>query len=155
MKIENNCIVSISFRLTNNDGDLLDESAEGQPLVYLHGGAGILPTLEDALTGKSAGNEFDVTIEPEFGFGAHLPDLVQRLPLSAAPTGFKPELGMQIQAELSLGGEQTGVITGIDDDVLTIDFNHPLAGMTLHFRGNVEDVRVATEAEIEAGGPGV
>lgn len=155
MKIENNCIVSISFRLTNIDGELLDGSAEGQPLVYLHGSPSILPTLADALTGKSAGDEFDVTIEPEFGFGEHSPDLIQRLPLDGAPHDFSPVLGMQIQAKSPLGAEQTGLITDIDEDVLTIDFNHPLAGMTLHFRGTVKDVRVATEEEIEAGGPGV
>ncbi len=153
LKIQENCIVSISFRLTDDEGELLDESPENQPLVYLHGGAGVLPKLEEQLTGMSAGEQFDVTIEPEDGFGERRADLLQRVPIDSVPAGVSPSVGMPLQLNSNVGGTQMAVVAGIDDESLTVDLNHPLAGTTLHFRGAVKDVRVATEQEIEAGGP--
>lgn len=147
MIIDINRIVSIRYTLTNGEGEQLDRSPDGEPLVYLHGAAGVLPALETALAGKSAGDSFDVTIAPAEGFGEHQPSMIQSVPRSALLIEQELEVGMQITAQTE-HGDRPVTITAMDDDSITIDANHPLAGMTLRFEGRVEDVRAATEEEI-------
>jgi FKBP-type peptidyl-prolyl cis-trans isomerase SlyD len=148
MNIQDNCIVSIHYTLTNQNGDMLDQSTDS-PLVYLHGGAGIVPALETELAGKTAGDTFDVTVSPDGGFGEHRAELLQQVPRQVVPDDIEVALGVQVELSDPQGLEQTGAITAFDDDSVTVDFNHPLAGMTLHFKGEVDDVRMASEAEIE------
>jgi FKBP-type peptidyl-prolyl cis-trans isomerase SlyD len=148
MKIENNHIVSIRYRLTNEKGAVLDQSPDGEPLVYLHGAAGVLPALEAALTGKKVGESFDVTITPSDGFGEHQPSLIQNASRSDFPDEVELQVGMQVTAQTPQGDQQV-TVTAFDNDVVTVDANHPLAGMTLRFQGEVEDVRAASEAEIQ------
>ena len=87
MQIANDCVVSIHFELTNDRGELLDRSRDGEPLVYLHGISGILPALEEGLGGKSAGESFEVHIAPEDGFGTPQQELIAKVPRSAFPPG--------------------------------------------------------------------
>jgi len=149
MKIDNNCIVSIHYALSNDNGDQLDQSPKDEPLVYLHGAAGVLPALEAELEGKSGGDQFDVTIQPSDGFGEHQPALIQQAPLSAFPNASELEVGMNLVLQTPDGMDQQVVITAIDGDSVTVDANHPLAGMTLRFQGNVAEVRAASDEEIQ------
>jgi FKBP-type peptidyl-prolyl cis-trans isomerase SlyD len=156
MLIGDNCVVSINYILKNDSGTVMDESPEGQPLVYLHGAAGIIPGLEAELTGKVAGAEFKVTIKPEDAYGEHQPHMVQQVPRSAFPADMEIAEDMQFQAQTE-GGPMPVTVTGVSEDLITVDANHPLAGLTLHFEGSIADVREATEEELAHGhahGPG-
>ena len=148
MHIANNCVVSIQFKLTNESGQVLDSSPEGQPLEYLHGAAGILPELERQLAGKVAGERFDVTITPDRGFGDRQPRLIEILPRSQWADSENLAIGRRVERTDSDGVMQAFVITGLDGDVVTVDGNHPLAGITLRFQGTVMDVRAATAEEL-------
>ena len=148
MQIADDCVVSIHFELTNDRGELLDRSREGEPLVYLHGVSGILPALEEGLGGKSPGESFEVHIAPEDGFGTPQQELIAKVPRSAFPDNPELVIGMQVQGR-SDTEERQFMIIAIDDESVTVDGNHPLAGMNLCFRGSVADVRAATEDELE------
>lgn len=148
MKVDKNCIVSIRYKLTNDKGESLDQSPEGEPLVYMHGAIGVLPALEATLEGKNVGESFDVTVTPSEGFGEHQPSLIKTVPRSAFPTDQELEVGMQITAQTE-HGDQVMTITAFDDNTATVDGNHPLAGMTLRFEGDIEDVRVASDEEVK------
>ena len=149
MLIGKNTVVSIHYKLTDNEGNLLDDSSEG-PLTYLHGANGIIPGLENELTGKAAGADFKVTIAPDEAYGDHQPHLVQQAPRSAFPADIELEVGMQFTAS-SDGGETMIIIKEVSDDTVTVDGNHPLAGLTLHFEGKVDHIRDATEEELAHG----
>jgi FKBP-type peptidyl-prolyl cis-trans isomerase SlyD len=148
VQIANDCVVSIHFELTNDRGELLDRSREGEPLVYLHGVSGILPVLEEGLGGKSPGESFEVHIAPEDGFGIPQQELIAKVPRSAFPDSVELAVGMQVQGR-SDSDERPFTIIAMDGDSITVDGNHPLAGMQLCFRGSVAEVRAATADELE------
>lgn len=156
MLIGPNAVVSIHYRLTNSAGEELDASTAGQPLTYLHGFSNIIPGLENELTGKAAGDKFDVTVQPEDGYGPRRDELQQSVPRDAFPDPDNLRAGMRFSAE-SDHGVMSVVVTAVTDDAVTVDANHPLAGEVLHFTGSIEGVRAATEEEISHGhvhGPG-
>ena len=150
MLIGKDCVVSIQYTLTNESGEVMDQSQEGQPLIYMHGAAGIIPGLETELTGKVAGDDFKVTIKPEEAYGERVEEMVQQVPRDSFPADTEIETGMQFNAE-SANGPMNVVVTAFNDDTVTIDGNHPLAGFTLHFEGKIEDVREATAEELDHG----
>jgi FKBP-type peptidyl-prolyl cis-trans isomerase SlyD len=150
MLIGPNAVVSFSYTLTNEQGDIIDQSPEGESMTYLHGTSSIIPGLENELVGKVAGNEFDVTVQPENGYGERIEEMVQKMPRSTFPADAEIELGMQFGAETAQG-QVTVVVTEIEDDFITVDGNHPLVGMTLRFVGKVEAVRKATAEELDHG----
>ncbi len=156
MVIADQCVVSLDYKLTNSEGDTIDASTPDQPLVYLHGAAGIIPGLEGELAGKAAGDDFMVTVRPEQGYGQRDERLIQQAPRSQFPADADIQVGMQFTAN-SPDGNFNVVVTEVTPDTITIDANHPLAGMTLTFEGKVLDIREATAEELEhnhAHGPG-
>lgn len=154
MEVAAQTVVSINFTLQNDKGELLDSSPDGAPLVYLHGADGIIPALEQDLAGKATGDGFSVTITPEEGFGHREDGLVVDVPRANFPEGQELSVGMQFQAQ-DPEGSQTRLltITVLGDETVTVDANHPLAGMTLCFEGTVDGVRAATAEEISEGRP--
>ncbi len=157
MHIAEQSVVSIHYTLTNDAGETLDTSDGREPLVYLHGAQNIIPGLENELTGKSVGDSFDVTIQPEEAYGTVNPELVQTVPHSAFEGVEKVEPGMQFQARGDDGETQVITVTEVADSGVTVDGNHPLAGQVLNFSVRVDEIREATEEEIEHGhvhGPG-
>jgi len=150
MLIGRNSVVSIDYELTNDAGELLDASPQGQPLTYLHGASNIITGLENELTGKSVGSQFKVTIQPEEAYGAHQPQLVQTVPRDAFPEPDDIQAGMRFSAQ-SDNGTLSVVVTEVTDKDVTVDANHPLAGQVLHFSVNVAAVRDATSEEIAHG----
>jgi len=150
MQIANDCVVSIHYELTNDAGEVLDTSAGGEPLTYLQGAHNIIPGLENQLVGRKSGDRLDVTVQPEDGYGTHQPQLVQEVPRDAFPDPDSIELGMRFTAE-SEQGNVSVVVTELSDSHITVDGNHPLAGQVLHFAVSVDDVRAATEEELDHG----
>jgi FKBP-type peptidyl-prolyl cis-trans isomerase SlyD len=148
MRIANNCFVSIEFKLTDEIGQLLDSSPEGKPLVYLHGAAGILPALERELAGKATGDQFDLTITPDQGFGERQPSLVEVMPRSYLPNSDGLAIGGQVTRSDDSGAKVPYVVTAFDENTVTVDANHPFAGMTLRFQGVVVAVREGSAEEI-------
>ena len=156
MNIENNAAVLLAYTLTDADGEELDKSTSDEPFAYLHGSHGIIPGLENALTGKAVGDAFTVTIEPEDGYGERNDALVSEVSRDLFQGVDELEVGMAFHGE-SDQGPQMVVITAVDGDTVTVDANPPLAGMQLTFDVEVLDVREATEEELTHGhvhGPG-
>jgi FKBP-type peptidyl-prolyl cis-trans isomerase SlyD len=157
LKIAANCVVSIQYKLTDDAGEILDSSDDGEPMVYLHGAGNLIPGLEKALAGKSAGDSFNVTIQPEDGCGVVNEDLIQTVPRSHFGAVDTIEPGMRFEASGEDGQTQLIVVTDVAEDEITVDGNHPLAGEVLHFDVGVEEVRTATDEELSHGhahGPG-
>jgi FKBP-type peptidyl-prolyl cis-trans isomerase SlyD len=150
MQVADNMAVSIHYTLTNDEGEVLDSSIGEEVLVYLQGSGNIVPGLENALVGKVVGDKFTVRITPEDAYGELMDDMVQVLSREMFEGIDNIEVGMQFHADVSSG---PGVVTvvNIEGDEITIDGNHPLAGVTLNFDVEVIDVRPATEEEATHG----
>jgi FKBP-type peptidyl-prolyl cis-trans isomerase SlyD len=151
LNIEGKCVVSIHYKLTNDNGEEIDSSAGGDPLTYLHGANNIVPGLEAALDGKSTGDAVQVVIKPEDAYGEVNPALVQNVPLSAFEGVAEVKPRMQFQAQGPQGQVQLITVMEVGEAEVPVDANHPLAGQNLHFDVSVEDVREATEEEIAHG----
>ena len=156
MNIADRCAVSFHYTLTDDAGTVLDSSRGSEPLVYLHGAGNIVPGLEQAMAGRKPGDAFKVDVAPEQGYGTRVDALVQQMPRSAFAGMPEPEVGMQFQAESNMGPVMVTVVA-VDADSVTLDGNHALAGVTLHFDVEVVTVREATAEELDHGhvhGPG-
>jgi FKBP-type peptidyl-prolyl cis-trans isomerase SlyD len=151
MIIKDSCVVSLHYSLTSDDGQQLDASHESEPLIYLHGTKSLLAGLEKGIEGRAAGDEFSVTVQPKEGYGLTDPEQIHKVPLEAFAETRNLAVGMQFELESEEGhGEQFAVVA-IDDDEVTVDANHPLAGKVLHFKVSIETVRAATDEEINVG----
>lgn len=145
-------VVVFHYTLTNDDGETIESSRDvGQPLPYLHGAGSIVPGLEEALDGREAGDEFDVEIEPEAGYGKRSGPEPSTVDRGEFPDDVELHEGMHFTAEAEGGREIPLWVTNIEGDDITVDHNHPLAGETLHFSVEVVDVRDATDEEVEHG----
>lgn len=153
MAITNNKVVSIQYKVVDAEsGVTIDESAGGAPMTYLHGAQNIIPGLENALEGKATGDAFEVTVAAADAYGEYSQDRVQQVPLAAFEGVETVEPGMAFSADTEQGPVNL-IVTEVNDDEVTVDANHPLAGKTLAFSIEVEEIRCATEQEIEAGQP--
>jgi FKBP-type peptidyl-prolyl cis-trans isomerase SlyD len=154
--VEKNRVVTLHYVLRDVEGRLLESSEGRAPLSYLHGKGNIIPGLERALAGKSAGDKVDVTVPPEQGYGRRNEGLVQTLPRNrfAGDAALSP--GMQVRASGPQGARLVTVVR-VERDFVTVDGNHPLAGRTLVFSVEIAEVRKATHEEVSHGhvhGPG-
>ena len=150
MQIADGTVVAIDYALKDDDGTLLDQSQPGQPLTYLHGHKNIIPGLEASLLGKAVGETLEVRVAPKDGYGEPNPSLEQVVPRDRFQGVESLEVGMQFQANTEQGQVSVRVLE-IDDDDVTVDGNHPLAGKHLNFNVTVQEVRAATEEEIAHG----
>ncbi|HEX8437134.1 peptidylprolyl isomerase [Archangium sp.] len=151
MQIAKDSVVSIDYRLHLGDGKLVDESDPGDPLVYLHGYEEIVPGLEKALEGKKAGETLKVQVSPEEGYGEYDPDGVEEVPREDFPPDMELEEGGIVSATDDDGDEVDFLVKELRPKTVVVDFNHPLAGKTLHFEVTVREVRAATAEELEHG----
>lgn len=151
MTIADKSVVGIQYTLKNDNGEELDGSAEGEPLVYLHGCGNIIPGLEDALLGKVIGDSLSVTVPPEKAYGEKREEMMGKVPLSAFEGMGDLKAGMRFDAEGEDGQRQMVVIEEVGEEEVTINGNHPLAGETLHFDVTVASIREATAEELEHG----
>ncbi|MBK8452478.1 MAG: peptidylprolyl isomerase [Thiofilum sp.] len=152
MSITQNKVVSMSYVLKNNEGQVLDQADEQQPFMYLHGSQNIIPTLEAALSGKNVGDTLQVSIPAEQAYGEHSQELVQPVP-RAAFAGVPAEhlvVGAHLQAQTD-EGVRVVTIAAVDDQNITVDGNHPMAGIDLNFNVKVVAIRDASPEEIAHG----
>lgn len=148
MRIADKRVVSIQFTLSNESGKVLESATEQSPLVYVHGSAAVLPVLGRELTGKMAGDRFDVRISPEQGFGERQPALVEVIPRAYLQDRGPITVGARVTRRADSGAQAAFLVTAFDEDTVTVDANHPFAGMTLRFQGVVLAVREATAEEL-------
>ena len=156
MQVSENAVVSIHYKLTDINGQVLDTSEGRAPLAYIHGRGHLISGLEKELTGKKEGDKFNITIAPEEAYGKRDESLVRQVPRSAFKDVKDLETGMRFQSQTESGTE-VFTVTEIQDQEVTIDGNHPLAGEALTFDVEVDHVREATEEELQHGhvhGPG-
>lgn len=150
MKIENNRAVQIHYTLKDDQGEILDSSMDRGPLPYIHGVGALIPGLESELLGKEAGEKFTAVIAPENGYGEYDEGYVFQVGASEFEEDDEIEVGMQIQLDTE-NGPSIATITKIEGEEVTLDLNHPLAGVSLHFDVEVIEVREATKEELDHG----
>jgi FKBP-type peptidyl-prolyl cis-trans isomerase SlyD len=149
MQVAQDTVVTLKYELRNSEGEVLEQADE--PLEYLHGGhQGMFPRIEEALTGKSAGESLEVYLQPVDAFGEYDDTLVQIEPRDKFPTDL--EVGMRFEGGAEDGdGTVVYTVTDIADGKVVVDGNHPLAGMALRFICTIESIRAATAEELEHG----
>lgn len=150
MQVAKHKVISIEYTLTDPQGTELDSSRGGSPFVYIHGIGNIIPGLEAALEGKAQGEQINAVIPPENAYGVRDESLVQQLDRSQFDTEDDIQVGMQFHA-MSEAGPRVVTVVSVEVDKVTIDGNHPLAGMTLHFDVTVKEIRDATGEELSHG----
>ena len=149
--IGENSVVSMHYKLTDNDGNVIDSSEGMDPLTYLHGAGNIIPGLEKALVGKVEKDALTVKVPPADGYGEVLQELVESVPKAAFQGVDTIEPGMSFEAQDPNGQMQRIVVKKVEGDMVVVDANHPLAGVELNFDVNIVSVREATEEEISHG----
>ena len=157
MTIQLHRAVGFHYILTDDTGTELDNSSGRDPMTYIHGMGMIIPGLEQALEGQVIGASLNVSIAPEDGYGVVDLQMIEEVPRESFRDVDTIEVGMQFEAQTEKGDTVAVTVTAVSDDTVTVDGNHPLAGKTLNFDVSVEEVRDATEEELEHGhvhGPG-
>jgi FKBP-type peptidyl-prolyl cis-trans isomerase SlyD len=152
MKIGKHKVAAIHYTLRDNTGSILDTSDGRDPLYYIQGMGNLIMGMEEGLEGKSKGDKFQIKVAPEKGYGTLDPGLVQKVPMSAFG-GQEVKTGMRFNTNRG----EVVTVTEVTSETVTVDGNHPLAGVELHFDVEVMEVREATPDEISHGhvhGPG-
>ncbi|QBY05066.1 peptidylprolyl isomerase [Thalassotalea sp. HSM 43] len=150
MKIANNKVVNMHYAVMDKDENLIDSSYDHKPLAFIHGSGFLIPGLESALEGKQVGDSFIVDIAAEDAYGERHDGLVQTVPKALFASIDDLDVGMQLRAQTDQG-EQTVIVIGMDEEEITVDGNHPLAGMDLKFDVEIIEVRDASEDELAHG----
>ena len=159
-------VVTLNYRLTvdeNGNETEVEKTSVENPFVFLFGAGQLLPDFEMNLAGKAAGSAFDFLISAENGYGLSDAQNIVPVPISVfAGSDGKPDPGLLVVGNTvpmsdNAGNRYEGKIKEVNDDNVVMDFNHPLADRTLHFTGEVMNVRLATLEELQHGhvhGPG-
>ena len=156
MKIEKNTVVALVYEL-NVDGQIVDKCTVERPLDFIHGMGYLLPKFEEEVAGLEAGDKFEFTLTPEEGYGVVDPERVLDLPVEA----FSDQTG-KIRHDLLVEGSSITLvnqygqpvpakIVKVEEKTVKVDVNHPMAGKTLNFKGEIVSVREATEKELKEG----
>ena len=154
--IEKDKVVQFHYVLKDDQGNLIEDSHNGEPMAYLHGADNVIPGLEKALTGHQAGDSIDVTVSPAEGYGERRDGMVQRVSAKYLKHAGKLRPGMVVSVNTD-EGPRTVTVIKVGLKTVDVDGNHPLAGKTLHFKVEITEVRDATEDEKSHGhahGPG-
>ncbi|MDY3893004.1 MAG: peptidylprolyl isomerase [Candidatus Cryptobacteroides sp.] len=156
MKIEKNAVVALTYEL-NVDGQIADKCTAERPLSFIQGLGYLLPKFEEAIAGLSAGDKFAFTLSPADGYGEVDPERIIDLPIAAFtdPEGkIRHDLlieGSAITLVNQFGQPVPAKILKVSSDTVKVDVNHPMAGKTLNFSGEIVEVRAATEKELKEG----
>ena len=156
MKIEKNAVVALTYEL-NVDGQIADKCTTERPLSFIQGLGYLLPKFEEAIAGLSAGDKFAFTLSPADGYGEVDPERIIDLPIAAFtdPEGkIRHDLlieGSAITLVNQFGQPVPAKILKVSSDTVKVDVNHPMAGKTLNFSGEIVEVRAATEKELKEG----
>jgi FKBP-type peptidyl-prolyl cis-trans isomerase SlyD len=151
IKIEVDRIVRITYQITDREGRLLDERTPENYYEYVHGSGQIVGPVERALAGKTAGYVVEVAVSPRDAYGEYNSSLVCDVPREHFPPDIEIEVGMKFSTPGPNGQVSTVRVIEIENGVVTVDGNHPLAGIELNFEVRVLDVRVANDKSDDDG----
>lgn len=156
MKIGKNTVVSLSYQLRYNDaqGEIIETVAPDQPLVFVYGTDQLIPGFEEGILNLEANAEFSITLPPAKAYGETQPFV--EIPKTAFLIDGEIEEGLLTEGNVIHmsdpdGNTIPGVVAEVKDESVMMDFNHPLAGETLHFQGTILSIREATKEEAEFG----
>jgi len=150
MKIEEGKVVFLNFVLTDEKGEILEDTREVGDFSYIHGLGDFIPKVEEVLEGKTKGFESKIVVEPAEGYGDYSEELIYEMPKSDFEGFDDIYVGLDFQAETEEGVIPLSIVE-ITDETIIADGNHPFAGKTITFELKVSDVREATEEELEHG----
>ena len=151
MLIARNKVVRFDYTLTDDNRNVIDSSSGGEPLAYLHGASNIIPGLESALEGKKSGESLNVRVAPTEAYGERDDRLVQMVPREMFEDNQEIKVGMQFHSGDADGDVTVVTVVNVTDESVTVDANHPLAGVPLNFAVTIVEVRDATSEELEHG----
>lgn len=160
MTINDNKVVSLTYELRTDDENgqqtLVEKVEQDNPMVFLYGVGGLLERFEDNIRGKSIGDTFEFSINPEEGYGEIDEEAVVTLPKEVFKVNGKIDSNMLqpgnfIPMTDNEGNRLQGKVLEVEDENILMDFNHPLAGKNMHFKGEVVGIRDATAEEMEHG----
>ncbi|WP_299977820.1 peptidylprolyl isomerase [uncultured Pseudoteredinibacter sp.] len=134
--------VTLHFAIKMADGTLVDSTFDGSPATFSVGDGNLLPGFEQVLMGLSAGDEKEFPISPEQGFGQRNPNNIQEIPKNSFTDDIELEEGLMVSFADAQQAELPGVVAEVNDDVVKVDFNHPLAGRDLIFEVRIIAVAV-------------
>jgi FKBP-type peptidyl-prolyl cis-trans isomerase SlyD len=149
--VSQDVVVTLHYRLTLDDGSLVEESTADDPLTYLHGHDSVIPGLEEELGGMAIGERKMVVVEPDDAYGEYDPDEVIEVDKTDLPPDIQPAIGMMVAVPDEEGNHDIAQVTEIETDYIKLDFNHPLAGKRLHFDVTVAELRDPTAEELAHG----
>ncbi len=150
MKITANKVVKLHYAVSDSEDTLIDSSYDHQPLAIIHGTGYLISGLENALDGHEAGDKFEVEVAADDAYGQRHDGFVQTVPKEMFAEIDDLQVGTQLRATTD-EGEQTVIVIDVQDDEITVDGNHPLAGVDLKFDVEILEVRDATEDELAHG----
>jgi FKBP-type peptidyl-prolyl cis-trans isomerase SlyD len=143
MTVSDGKTISMEYTLTLENKEVLDTNVGGEPLSFTQGSHEIIPGLETALSGMKAGESKQVTVAPEQGYGEVNPQAIQEVPIDQIPPDAR-KVGVQLQGKDGQGRMVTPKVTEVKEQVVVLDFNHPLAGKTLYFDVKILDIQAPT-----------
>lgn len=150
MKITNNSVVVMHYAVSDSEGTLIDSSYDHKPMAIIQGSGYLIQGLEDALIDHKTGDKFEVTVSAAEAYGDRHDEYVQTVPKEVLQGVEDLTVGTQLRATTD-DGEQTVIVIDVTDDEVTVDGNHPLAGIDLSFDVEILEVREATEEELAHG----
>ena len=136
-------MISMEYTLTLENKEVIDTNVGGKPLKFTQGSHEIIPGLERQLEGMKKGESKHVTVTPEQGYGPHNPKAYQEVPIDQIPADAR-EVGTQLQGKDAQGQTLHPVVSEVKEDVVVLDFNHPLAGQTLYFDIKILDIEAVS-----------
>ena len=158
MQITKNTVVSLAYVLKRDDanGEIIEETRAGDPLVFLFGNGQMLPKFEEHLSTLKTGDDFEFTLTSDDAYGEMDQDAIIDLEKSIFEVEGKIDtemlaIGNVIPMRDDQGNMLQGIVVSVGDDTVRMDFNHPMAGNVLHFKGNVIEVREASAEELSHG----
>ena len=158
MVVSQNKVVSLTYelRVNSKSGEVIESVNPNAPLTFMFGNGSLLPKFEDNLAGLKVGDGFDFNLVSADAYGEYDDSSVIKVPLHAFQIDGKVDyelvkIGNKIPMQDSEGHKLSGLVKTIDTDTVTMDFNHPLAGNHLFFKGEVTEIRQATEEELTHG----
>lgn len=154
MKIENNKVVSLTYDLYIKEDDtesLVESTTPEEPLVFLYGVGQMLPKFEEHLIGLSSGDLYEFQLTAEDAYGEYNDEAITKLPKEMFQGAELPEEGSMLPLQDESGHHFQGQVLAIEEDVVVVDLNHPMAGQNLRFKGQIQDVRDASAEELQHG----
>jgi len=150
VQIAKDTVVQFHYTVAEPGQTTMETSVGSDPLAILVGHGGIIAGLETAMLGRTAGDQFEVTVSPDQAYGDRQASLAQRVPKKHLPNADRLRPGMQTRVRTK-EGQRMATVVKVGMSVIDLDMNHPMAGKTLTFAVEIVDVRAASEEELQHG----